>query len=372
MNLLYDMDDAAHEMATVALYLRREVRFVEAAAYLAVTEALVRFRFSGAHRDRDGRPVVVRHIVAKVSRPEVAAAFVQPAPARMVARLLARGELSAEEAEVAALLPVSGDICVEGDSAGHSDGGVTLALVPGMVRLCADAVRRHNYPERIRVGASGGLGAPEAVAAVFVLGADFVVTGSVNQCTVQAGTSAVAKDMLAVVDVQDTAYAPAGDMFELGARVQVVRKGTLFAARGNKLYQLYRRHDGLAEIDERTRRTVEDFYLRRPFDEVWQLVCEHYAETGRAELAVTTAGNPKQRMSAVFRWYFGQSSRSAMDGDTDERANFQIHCGPALGAFNRLVRGGPMQEWRSRQVDEVASLLMTGAAETLSRGGWSS
>ena len=47
-----------------------------------------------------------------------------------------------------------------------------------------------------RLGAAGGLGVPEAVAAAFVLGADFVLTGSINQCTAECGTSERVKDML--------------------------------------------------------------------------------------------------------------------------------------------------------------------------------
>ncbi|MFB6780695.1 PfaD family polyunsaturated fatty acid/polyketide biosynthesis protein [Streptomyces sp. NPDC056352] len=370
VNLLHDPEDPAHEAATVDLCLRHDIRSVEAAAYLRVTEPLVRFRFSGAHRDPDGTPVAVRHIVAKVSRPEVAEAFARPAPAALVARLAADGRLTREEAEVAALLPVAGDICAEADSAGHTDGAAAMTLMPAMTRLRDEVMRRHRYPRRIRIGASGGLGTPESLAAAFVLGADFVVTGSVNQCTVEAGTSDTVKDMLAGLDVQDTAYAPAGDMFEYGSRVQVVRKGTLFAARGNKLYQLYRQLDGLEALDAGTRRSLEETCFRRPLEEVWNLVRQRYATTGRTDLAVAVERDAKRRMSAVFRWYFGYSTRVAMAGDPSERANFQVHCGPAMGAFNRFVAGSALEDWRRRHVDGVAEELMTGAAGVLERASW--
>lgn len=82
-----------------------------------------------------------------------------------------------------------------------------------------------SISQKIRVGAAGGIGTPEAAAAAFILGADFIVTGSINQCTVEAGTSEIVKDLLQEINVQDTEYAPAGDMFELGAKVQVLKKG---------------------------------------------------------------------------------------------------------------------------------------------------
>lgn len=364
VNLLSTPDDPAREDEVVRLCLERDVRHVEAAAFTQVTRAVVRFRFTGAHLAGDGTPVARRHVVAKVSRPEVAAAFAAPPPAALLDALVAAGELTADEAAAARLLPVSGDLCVEADSGGHTDAGNPYALIPAMTRLRDDAMREHGYARPIRVGAAGGLGSPEAVAAAFVLGADFVVTGSVNQCTPEAGTSDAVKDLLAGLDVQDTAYAPAGDMFELGARVQVVRKGTMFPARANKLYQLYRQFGSLEEMDAETRATIEQRYFRRSFDEVWaetraRLAAERPAELARAQ------SNPKHRMALVFRWYFVHANRLALAGSPDGRVNYQIHCGPALGAFNRWVAGTDLADWRNRHVEVIADRLMRGAAELL-------
>jgi len=366
-NLLHQMEDVDAERAIVALYLRHGVRCIEAAAYMQITPALVHYRFHGAHLDSAGRPAAPLRVVAKVSRPEVASAFMQPAPDAILRRLVEEGALTADEAEVARLLPVSQDICVESDSAGHTDGGVALALIPVMTRLRDDTMERYRYRDRIRIGASGGLGTPEAVAAAFVLGADFIVTGSVNQCSPEAGTSPPVKDLLAILDVQDTGYAPAGDMFELGSRVQVVRKGTLFTARANKLYQLYRQHESLAAIDSRTQHTIESTWFHRSFDDVWRDTRDYYTRTGRTGEFERAERNPKQRMALVFRWYFAHSIRVALEGDLTERVNFQVHCGPAMGSFNRFVRGTDLQEWRSRHVDTIADRLMHGAAEVLRR-----
>jgi trans-AT polyketide synthase/acyltransferase/oxidoreductase domain-containing protein len=364
VNLLSTPDDPTFERETVALYLRHDVRFVEAAGYTQVTPGLVQLRATGARRGPDGVPVAHRHIVAKVSRPETAAAFMSPPPPAVLRRLVAEGALTAGEAEAAAGLPVAGDICVEADSGGHTDAGNPYALMPAMTRLRDDLMTQHRFPTRIRVGAAGGLGAPEAVAAAFVLGADFVVTGSVNQCSPEAGTSDAVKDLLARLDVQDTAYAPAGDMFEVGARVQVVRKGTLFPARANKLYQVYRQVGSLDEVDGAVRRQIEERYFRRTFDEVWQETRE-YLRKHRAGELVRAENNPKARMAHVFRWYFVHSTRMAMQGVSGEESNYQVHCGPAMGAFNRLVAGTPLEPWRARHVDAIADLLMSGAAAVL-------
>ncbi|MGV9897579.1 acyltransferase, partial [Streptomyces tendae] len=222
-----------------------------------------------------------------------------------------------------------------------------------------------GYPDGIRVGAAGGLGAPESLAAAFVLGADFVVTGSVNQCTPQAGTSEAVKDLLARADVQDTGYAPAGDMFEIGARVQVLRRGTLFAARANKLYQVYRQYDGLEAIDAKLRRTIEDGWFHRELEQVWKETREYYLRAGRPQEVERAEQDPGHRMALVFRWYFVHSTRMAMRGDPAERVNYQIHTGPAIGAFNRFAAGTALADWRNRHVDAVAEALMAGAARVL-------
>lgn len=365
MNLLYALDDPALEAATVELFLRHDVRFVEAAAYLQMTPALVRFRFQGAHVSSSGEPLAVRRVLAKVSRPEIASLFMSPPPEGILRRLVEERKLTEAEAEVARRLPVAAEVCVEADSGGHTDAGRAYTLMPAMLDLRDQVMARHAYPTRIRIGAAGGLGSPEAVAAAFVLGADFVVTGSVNQCSPEAGTSEAVKDLLSRLDVQDTAYTPAGDMFELGARVQVVSKGTLFAARANKLYEVYRRHGSLEELDEPTRRRIEERYFKRSFAEVWQET-EGYLSGARPAEVEKARRDPKHRMALLFNWYFVHSTRLALEGGP-EKVNYQIHCGPAMGAFNRAVRGTELEDWRQRHVDLIAERLMRGAAALLSR-----
>ena len=365
MNLLCTLDNPRLERDVVDLYLRRGVRYVEAAGYPQVTVPLVRWRYTGAYRDREGRPTTPRHVVAKVSRPEVACAFLSPPPEPVLADLVAQGLLTAEEADIARMLPVSDDVCVEADSGGHTDGGVALTLLPSMQRLRDEVTRRYRYPKPVRVGAAGGLGTPEALAAVFMLGADFVVTGSINQCTPQAGTSAAVKDLLATLDVSDTGYAPAGDLFELGAKVQVVRKGTLFATRATRLYQLYRQHGSLDEIDPTVRRTIEkDWFGGRTFDDIWAETQAYLLEHHPDELA-RALRDPRRRMAMVFRWYFRWSTEAALRGDPAERVNYQIHCGPAMGAFNRWVAGTDLADWRRRDVAVIAERLMVATAHLL-------
>jgi trans-AT polyketide synthase/acyltransferase/oxidoreductase domain-containing protein len=364
LNLLCNLEQPEIEDQTVDLYLQHGVRNIEAAAFMRMTPSLVRWRLAGLHRAPDGSIISPHRTIAKVSRPEVAAAFLQPPPDAIVRELVAAGKVTSREAELSPFVPMADDVCVEADSGGHTDQGVAFALIPTMLALRDEMATKHRFRQVIRVGAAGGIGTPHAAAAAFTMGADFILTGSINQCTVEAGTSASAKDILQELNVQDTAYAPAGDMFEIGARVQVVKRGVFFPARANKLYELYQRHNALDEIDVKTRQQIQDRYFRRSFDDVWRETREYYLRAHPHKLAQIDA-NPKQKMALIFRWYFVHSTRLAMRGIEDQRVDYQIHCGPAMGAFNQWVKGTELQPWRNRHVADLGCRMMEATAKFL-------
>lgn len=366
MNLLCNLVEPEVEEETVDLFLRYGIRYVEAAAYMQITPSLVRYRLHGIQRQPDGTVTVPNYVLAKVSRPEVATVFMQPAPQRIVDKLVARGQLTTEEAELSRFVPMSEDICVEADSGGHTDQGVAYVLMPAMLNLRNEMMAEHNYAKLIRVGAAGGIGTPEAAAAAFMLGAEFILTGSINQCTVEAGMSDVVKEMLQGINVQDTAYAPAGDMFELGAKVQVMRRGVFFPARANKLYTLYQQHNSLDEIDAATKRQIQEKYFKRSFEEVWAETKAYYQRRLPEEVEKAEK-NPKHKMALVFRWYFVHTTRLAMSGSDEQRVDYQVHCGPALGAFNQWVKSTKLEDWRNRHVDQIGVMLMRETATLLNQ-----
>ncbi|HTN86198.1 MAG TPA: PfaD family polyunsaturated fatty acid/polyketide biosynthesis protein [Sorangium sp.] len=364
VSLWCDLDDPHLEWQSVALYLKHDIRYIEAVAYLQITPALVYYRLKGAYRDHRGRAVTPRRVLARVSNLDVARAFMSPAEDHVLDQLVKEGRLTREEGALGRELPVSDDLCAHADSGGPTDMGITAVLMPAMARLRDDMMARSGYARRIRVGAAGGLGAPEAIASAFMLGADFIVTNSVNQCSPEASTSDRVKDMLQTASVHDTAYAPAGDLFELGGRVQVLKRGVLFPARANRLYELYRHHPSLDALDGRTRDQLEKHYFRRDLDEVWRDALSLRLRTRPAE-AARAERDPKHRMALVFRRYFTHSSELARRGDEEHRVNYQVHCGPAMGAFNQWAKGTDLEDWRNRHVDVIAERLMRASADLL-------
>ncbi len=352
MNMLYSADKTEEEEKLIDLFIKYRVPVIECSAYVHLTSALVRYRLSGIAVDGQGRVYSQNRIIAKVSRPEVAELFLRPAPDSIVEKLLYENKISFEQSKLAKSLAMADDICAESDSAGHTDQGVALALIPAM-KLLRDCTQEKDQ-KKVRIGAGGGIGTGEAALACFLLGADFIVTGSINQCTVEAATSVYVKNMLQEVNIQDTQYAPAGDMFELGAKVQVLKKGVFFPARANKLYELYKQFNSLEEIDENTKYQVESKYLQKSFDQVYDEIKDRYSEA----IIDKAEKNPKYKMTLVFKYYFAQSTKSAIDGVENNKVNFQIHCGPALGAFNQWVKDSELENWQYRHVDVIAEKIM--------------
>ncbi|WP_217557312.1 ACP S-malonyltransferase [Paenibacillus sp. GbtcB18] len=361
MNFIHHPYNLDHEEKIIELYLKYGIKVIEVAAFVTITPALVMYRAKGLKKDAFGNVIANNKIIAKVSRPEVAEGFLMPSPNRIVEKLLALNKITKDEAEMLVTVPIADDICVESDSGGHTDGGIAYTLMPAMIRLRDDMMAKYGYKKIIRVGAAGGIGTPSSAAAAFILGADFILTGSINQCTVEAGTSDAVKEMLQQINVQDTEYAPAGDMFELGAKVQVLKRGVFFPARANKLFELYRRHNSLNELDKQTKSQLEERYFKRSFEKVFEEVQKYKPES---EIQKAEA-DPKLKMALIFKWYFAYTTQLALEGKEESKVDFQIHCGPALGAFNQWVKGTKLEDWKNRHVDTIGEKIMLETAEYL-------
>ncbi len=360
-NLIHSPSEPDLEDAVVDLYLRRGVRRVSASAYMALTPMLVRFAASGLWQDGAGRVHRRSFVFGKISRPETARAFLLPPPAAMLEALVREGKLTADEARLAARLPVATDLTVEADSGGHTDNQALPAVFPTVKQLALACARELGLETPVRVGAAGGLGTPDAVAAAFAMGAAYVLTGSVNQSAVESGLSLRGRQLLAAARLGDTTMAPAADMFEMGVKVQVLKRGTLFAQRAHKLYELYRAHPSLEAIPAVERGKLEREVLGGTVEEMWASTRAFFERRDPRQIARAEA-DPKHKMALVFRAYLGQASKWAMSGDEGRALDFQIWSGPALGAFNAWAQGSFLEPLEARTVAQIAWNLLEGAA----------
>ncbi|MBX7103530.1 MAG: PfaD family polyunsaturated fatty acid/polyketide biosynthesis protein [Gemmataceae bacterium] len=360
-NLIHSPHEPATEAAVAAMLIRRGVRLVEASAFLDLTLPIVKYRLHGIRRGQDGRVIAPNRVVAKVSRVEVASKFLAPAPDRFIRELVESGDLSRDQAELAREIPVAHDLTAEADSGGHTDNRPLVTLLPTLVAVRDRMQEKYGYAEALRVGAAGGIATPAGVAAAFALGAAYVVTGSINQACIESGSSPGVRQMLAEAGQADVVMAPAADMFEMGVKVQVLKRGTMFPMRAGRLFELYRGYESLEAIPAADRARLETEIFRKPIAEVWEETRQFWAGRDARQLARAET-DPRHKMALVFRWYLGLSSRWANAGQMDRRMDFQVWAGPALGAFNEWTAGSFLEKPENRRVAPVARALLFGAA----------
>lgn len=360
-NLIHAPAEPALERGAVERFLKLGVHTVEASAFLGLTSHIVRYRAAGLSRGADGKVVISNKVIAKISRTEVAEKFMQPAPVKMLQKLVDEGLITAEQMELAQLVPMADDITAEADSGGHTDNRPFVTLLPSILALRDEIQAQYQYETPLRVGVGGGVGTPDAALAAFAMGAAFVVTGSVNQACYEAGASEHTRKILAEADMADVAMAPAADMFEMGVKLQVLKRGTLFPMRAQKLYDLYCQYDSIEAIPADERERLEKQIFRQSLDDIWNGTVEFFKERDPEQIE-RAQKSPKRKMSLIFRWYLGLSSRWSNIGEPGREMDYQIWAGPALGAFNIWTKGTYLEDYKSRTAPDVAYHLMTGAA----------
>ncbi len=360
-NLIHSPAEESLESKIVDLYIQYGIRTVEASAFLGLTPHIVRYRVAGLSLDTGGEIRIHNRVIAKVSRKEVAIRFLEPAPEKIIQQLLAAHQITDQQAEMARCVPMADDITIEADSGGHTDNRPLVCLIPSMLALRDDVQSRYHYNRRVRIGAAGGISTPAATLAAFSMGAAYVLTGSINQACVEAGASAHTRKLLAQASMTDVTMAPAADMFEMGVKVQLLKTGTLFPMRAQKLYELYTRYDSIDALPPDERQKLETQVFKSSLDEIWS-ECERFFTERDPQQIVKAVANPKRKMALIFRWYLGLSSRWSAIGEPGREMDYQIWCGPGMGSFNDWVKGTYLAESEHRHVADIALHLLIGAA----------
>lgn len=360
-NLIHNPQEPSVEESVVELYLRRNVHRISASAYMSLTPYVVRYACKGLYLDTQGHVQRKNYVFAKISRPETARLFMSPAPVAMLTKLVEQGHLTPQEAELAQRVPLAEDITAESDSGGHTDNRPLSVLFPMIQQLAQQLSAQYGYQTPIRIGAAGGLGVPAAVAGAFSLGAAYVLTGTVNEAAVESGLSEAGKQLLAQADMADVCMAPAADMFEIGVELQVLKRGTLFSSKAKKLYAYYCQYNSLDELPQKDQDYLEKQIFQQPISDVWKTTREYFLKRDKNQVERADR-DEKHRMALVFRWYLGFSSRWAITGEASRQIDYQIWCGPAMGAFNAWVKGTFLEALQQRTVRQIGLNLLEGAA----------
>lgn len=365
-NLIHSPQQPGLERAVVDLFLETKVKRVSASAFMQLSPEIVRYSASGLSRSGD-RIVRDTHVFAKVSRIEVAEKFMSPAPEDLLRELVASNAITEEQAQLAACVPIAADITAESDSGGHTDNRPAAVLFSALLETAGRIARHHGFDERvIRIGLAGGIATPQAVAGAFQMGAAYVLSGSINQPAVESGLSEQARQMLVQAGAADVMMAPAADMFEQGVDVQVLKRGTLFGLYAQRLHALYRAGATTDNLSTSDRQWFEK-RLGQTIDTAWADTTVYLTQNNPQALASANAdGN--FRFALLCRRYLFLASQWARDGDTERMADYQIWCGPAMGAFNHWANGTCLEPLENRTIKQIAWNLLEGAARVTRAG----
>ena len=131
--------------------------------------------------------------------------------------------------------------------------------------------------------------------------------------------------------------------------------------RAAKLYELYRAHASLEAIPPR-RAPAREEVLRASLDEVWAETRALLASSATRREVAGAERDPRHKMALVFRWYLGLSSRWAIAGEPTRQVDYQVWCGPAMGAFNEWAKGiVPGRPGATAASAQIARNLLEGA-----------
>jgi trans-AT polyketide synthase, acyltransferase and oxidoreductase domains len=106
---------------------------------------------------------------------------------------------------------------------------------------------------------------------------------------------------------------------------------------------------------------LERDYFKCGFQQTWEQTKEFFEKQDPRQILIAEK-DPKHKMALIFRSYLGQASKWAVTGERDRKIDYQIWCGPSMGAFNEWVRGSFLEKPENRKTATVAMNLLFGAA----------
>ncbi len=110
--------------------------------------------------------------------------FPDPAPAKLLGALVQQGLVTDRQGSAGCDVPMADDVTVEADSGGHTDNRPLVCLLPSVIAQRDDVQALHQYATPVRIGAAGGIGTPITAFGALMMGAAYVVTGSINHACV--------------------------------------------------------------------------------------------------------------------------------------------------------------------------------------------
>ena len=229
------------------------------------------------------------------------------------------------------------DLTAEADSGGHTDNRPAISLLPIMIVLRDELAQKHTYINALRRTRRRHLH-PLFSRSGICHGRSLHSHG-IRQ-SVLCGSRDVRirpSKMLADARQADVTMAPAADMFEIGAKVQVLKRGTMFPLRAAKLHDLYPPMTVMRAFPKNTAKMLERDFFQCSFQAEWEQTKAYFTPHDPKQIE-RAEKDPKHKMAGDFD-PTSVNPPCGLNRATRRQIDYQIWCGPAMGAFNQWVKG---------------------------------
>jgi PfaD family protein len=135
----------------------------------------------------------------------------------------------------------------------------------------------------------------------------------------------------------------------------------MFPVRAEKLYQAYKTYSDFRDLPDKLKKEIEDKFLMQGFEQAWQSTRQFFLSRGNVNEIKKAENDLRHKMALVFRSYLGKSSGWAIQGRPERKMDFQIWCGPAMGAFNQWAGSSFLASHENRKTADIALNLLFGA-----------
>lgn len=332
------------------LMIDKDIRRLQISGYQKPDEWIYEYRIRNIQYSEKHKVESPYKLLVCVNNLKAAEEFLKPIKKDYIKKLIELKKLTQIEAEMADSLPVCDDICIE--NTGMGAGG--FGWISSIKKLNERIGQSSSLRKEVRVGICGGIGNPQMLALAFFAGADFIMTDTINQCTVEAETSAHVKDLLQSAKENDFTFAPADDLFEFGERISVLKRGTLYPARAQKVYDIYSKYASVEEISKADTKLLTEKYFGIKLSEMYQRIMKTVSEEERKLISE----QPKYKLGLIMKGYLQECFHQAQAGEKESEINYGIAVERDMADINRWLQGTDIEHWDRRSIDVIAKRIM--------------
>ncbi len=363
INISYQHSDDERLNKLIELAYLYQIKVIEYTGRYQIPDKLIEYRL----RETEKGSGQLNNLFVKASSMDIIDRFLEPVPEKILTQLYQKAKITKEVMLEATHTPLANALCIATDSGSetmHDSFGVLLPYVRQKVAILN---QKHQYREDVFVGV-GGVGIPDAIASAFLIGVDFVLSHSINYCTVEAEIAPFSKKLLVEATILDTCFAPNKDfLFESNQKIQLLKKGILFPGRAMQLYDIFKRYKSINDVDSHTLISLENKMYGQDLETVWDNIAQELIAENKAELIEKAKLNPRYHMYLLFMHYYDRSLNAAIKGEESNRLNFQLHCNPVLGLLNQELKDNELKEWERRKVADLGEWLMVEAEKKIQK-----